>query len=108
MVVVYMQISAYTSVMSNKLAVYDNPDVLRVVAGWFERKHQNSFPGASLYDMYQSYSEYTLSPRLVYQRMDVSSFAKCLVACKIIDVNGGWSYEPDYTPKRYEITRATA
>lgn len=94
--------------MPNKLAVYDNPEILKVVSQWFEEKHENRFASASLDDMYQSYCEYMISPVFTRQRVDIHAFVKCLVACKIIDINGAWSFEPEYTPKRYEITRATA
>lgn len=98
--------------MAGKIAAYDTPRTKEVVAQWFEEKHDNEFRLddrlATIADLFQSFHEYTTPIVYTYERMDVSTFAKCLVACKIIDVGGWWVYRPDYTPLRYEITRATA
>lgn len=98
--------------MANKLAVYNNPYILAVVSRWFEETYgkvaalDNGF--LTVRDLYQSYSEYTVSPEFIHERLNLSEFAKCIVACRILDIGGRFVYRPEYKPAISAITRATA
>ena len=95
--------------MPNRLASYKNPEILEVVATWFERKHNNDIDYfVTLAELYQSYYEFTLPPMYTFQRLNINEFAKCLVACKIIDIGGKYTHLPDHIPAPSAITRATA
>lgn len=98
--------------MSNKLALYKNPEVIAVVNEWFQTTHDNDFyePAKILgvADMYQSYHHFTLPIQYTHYRMDINMFAKCLAAAKILDIGGRWRYAENYQPSKYELTRATA
>ena len=94
--------------MSNKQAIYDDPGTLAVVSKWFSNTYGDAPVESDLQGLYQSYYEYVTSPEYMFNRMDISAFVKCLVACRIIEIDGAWEHRPNYTPKRYEITRATA
>jgi hypothetical protein len=96
----------------NSYAPYKNPDILAVVSQWFEETYgttahkENGF--LTVHDLYQSYSEYTLDPKYLHYRLNVNEFAKCIVACKILDIGGRFRYAPSYVPTVSAITRATA
>lgn len=99
--------------MSNTLAVYRNPDILTLVSQWFSdtygvtaSKQGGGF--LTIRDLYQSFSEYTIAPKYADRRLNMSEFAKCIVACKILDIGGRYRYVPDYEPAPSAITRATA
>lgn len=98
--------------MGNRTARYDSEYTLSVIRLWFKQNHENKYKRdnapVSLEDLFQSYHRFTASPSRAFDRMDIHTFAKCLVACKILDMGGYWELRPNYTPKRYEITRATA
>lgn len=98
--------------MSNKLARYKDEKVLTFISEWFKDIHQNDFYELGKYkvleDLYQSYHEFTTPMSYVEYRMDMSTFAKCLIACKILDIGGRFRYAPDYQPAPSAITRATA
>jgi len=98
--------------MSNTLAVYKNPDILALVAKWFKETYgqiaalDDGF--LTVKDLYQSYSEYTIDPKYIHQRLNLNEFAKCIVACKILDIGGRFIHRPEYEPAVSAITRATA
>ena len=98
--------------MSNTLAVYRNPEILALVSKWFEETYgkvaalDNGF--LTVKDLYQSFSEYTVDPKFIRQRLNLNEFAKCIVACKILDIGGRFVYRPEYEPAVSAITRATA
>ena len=98
--------------MANKLAVYNNPEVLAIVSEWFEKTYgkvaavDNGF--LTVKDLYQSFSEYTVDPKYLQQRLNLNEFAKCIVACKILDIGGRFVHRPEYEPAVSAITRATA
>lgn len=98
--------------MPNKLAPYKNPEILELVFQWFETTYGNEAISPSgfltIEDLYQNFSEYTVDPKYVHQRLNINEFAKCIVACKILDIGGRFRYEPSYEPARSAITRATA
>ena len=98
--------------MSNTLAVYKNPEVLETVMDWFQATYGNLAVDYSRFlgvqDLYQSYHEYTTDPKYVFKRLNVNEFAKCLVACRIIDIGGSFRLIPNYEPAPSAITRATA
>lgn len=95
----------------NRLAPYKNPEILALVSEWFEATYgteasrENGF--LTVQDLYQSFSEYTLDPRYINQRLNASEFAKCVVACKILDIGGRFRLTPHYQPAVSAITRAT-
>lgn len=92
--------------MTNRKAKYDDEKTLKIIREWFE--NQGTFNG-NLKELYQSYYEYVVAPEYVFERMDIHTFAKCLVACRIIEVvQNHWALRENYTPKRYEIVKATA
>lgn len=97
--------------MPNKLAPYKNPKILELVSKWFEVTYgeeaisPNGF--ITVEDLYQNFSEYTLDPRYVRSRLNINEFAKCIVACKILDIGGRFVHRPEYEPAPSAITRAT-
>lgn len=97
--------------MPNKLAPYKNPDTLKLVAKWFEKTYGEEAVAVGKFltveDLYQNFSEYTLNPRYIHQRLDINQFAKCIVACKILDIGGRFVHRPEYEPAPSAITRAT-
>lgn len=98
--------------MVNKLAAYKDEQILTFISEWFADVHGNNFYSderfVTLIDLYQSYCEFTL-PMVHYElRMDINTFAKCVVACKILDIGGRFRYAPTYEPAPSAITRATA
>lgn len=98
--------------MANRLAVYDNPEVLRLVSEWFKVTYGVTAHAEvgflTIRDLYQSFSEYTIGRAFIDRRLNLSEFAKCVVACKILDIGGRFVYVPTYEPIRSAITRATA
>lgn len=98
--------------MSNKLARYKDPEVLAFISKWFAEVHDNQFHRedrfVGLTDLYQSYHEYTMPIKCTAFRMDINMFAKCIVACKILDIGGRFRHVPTYEPAPSAITRATA
>lgn len=69
--------------------------------GWFEREP------VTILHLYQSYCEYTLALALYPSRLDLNQFAKCLVACHILDIGtGSWVRSDEWQPKEYELRRA--
>ena len=96
----------------NKLAKYKDPEILSLVSQWFEEIYGTEASAdegfLSLEDLYQSFTEYTLEPKYTHQRLDINQFAKCIVACKILDIGGRFRYAPTYQPAVSAITRATA
>lgn len=98
--------------MANTLAKYKDPEVLQFLSDWFEDVHGNSFARdgefVTLADLYQTYHEYTVPIQYTRFRMDINTFAKCVVACKILDIGGRFRYQPTYDPAPSAITRATA
>ena len=98
--------------MPNKLAPYKNPEILELVSTWFEQCYgveaYDNDRFVTIEDLYQSFSEYTVDPKYVHQRLNINEFAKCIVACKILDIGGRFRYEPSYEPAVSAITRATA
>jgi len=98
--------------MTNKLAVYKNAEILALVSKWFSETYGESAYKEdgflSVRDLYQSFSEYTLDRRFIDKRMNLNEFAKCIVACKILDIGGRFRYVPNYEPRPTAITKATA
>lgn len=98
--------------MSNSVAVYRDPVILALVSKWFEDTYGVSASSGDGYlmivDLYQSFSEYTIGRQFAYQRLNIDQFAKCLVACKIIDIGGRFRVVPTYQPSNSAITRAKA
>ena len=98
--------------MSNTLAVYKNQEILALVAKWFEETYGHEAHLEKGYmtveDLYQSFSEYTIAPQFIRQRLNINEFAKCIVACKILDIGGRFRLVPTYEPAPSAITRATA
>lgn len=98
--------------MSNKVARYKDEKTLQFISEWFKDIHDNDFyfsgQFVGLLDLYQTYHEFTTPQAYADYRMDASTFAKCLVACKILDIGGRFRYAPDYEPAPSAITRATA
>jgi hypothetical protein len=98
--------------MANRLAVYNNPEILAMVSRWFKETYgevaalDNGF--LTVKNLYQSYSEYTIAPEFIHERLNLSEFAKCIVACKILDIGGRFMYRPEYEPAISAVTRATA
>lgn len=96
----------------NKIAPYKNPEILALVSRWFEETYgdvaakDDGF--LTVHDLYQSFSEYTVDPKYIHQRLNASEFAKCIVACKILDIGGRFRVAPTYEPAPSAITRATA
>lgn len=93
-------------------AAYKNPEILALVSAWFKETYgeEASAEGGFLTvkDLYQSFSEYTLDPKYIHQRLNINEFAKCIVACKILDIGGRFRYVESYDPAPSAITRATA
>jgi hypothetical protein len=56
--------------------------------------------------MYQSYCEYTIPKKYIRERIGPKEFPKCLVAAKIMQVDGCWEYIEDWEPKEYKMLRA--
>lgn len=98
--------------MPNRLASYKNPEILELVSTWFKTTYgetaQKQSGFLTVADLYQSFSEYTISPEYAQYRLNIQEFAKCLVACRILDIGGVFMYRPEYEPKPSAITRATA
>ena len=97
--------------MPNKLAPYKNPETLALVSQWFKETYGDTAGKKdgwlTVADLYQSFSEYTVDPRYIHQRLNVNEFAKCIVACKILDIGGRFRYVPSYRPAPSAVTRAT-
>lgn len=97
--------------MANKTAVYRDEHILGVVEAWFKEAHNNEYGEkgvfVTVHDLYQSYCEYTIGREYISARMTMSQFAKCLAACKIVDIGGRWRYIKEYQPTNYDLTRAT-
>lgn len=91
--------------MSNKTALYKNEHILNVISGWFNNTPPTQ-DARTLPQLFQLYHEYTTDPNLTFARMSINDFAKCLVACKIIDISGKFTYIPEYTPSKSAVTRA--
>lgn len=93
-------------------APYKNPKILALVSQWFEETYGTEASAEdgflTVKDLYQSFSEYTLDPKYIHERLNVNEFAKCIVACKILDIGGRFRYAPTYDPAPSAITRATA
>jgi hypothetical protein len=98
--------------MPNKLAKYKDPETLALVSNWFKEIYGDEAHAdtgfLTIHDLYQSFSEYTIEERYLHQRMNVNEFAKCVVACRILDIGGRFRYQPTYEPAVSAITRATA
>lgn len=98
--------------MPGRLAPYKNPEVLEVVSQWFKETYGETAQKRNkvliVYDLYQSYCEYTIRPEYTHQRLNASEFAKCIVACKILDIGGVFQHRPTYEPAVSAVTRATA
>lgn len=98
--------------MPNRLASYKNPETLELVHRWFKTTYGNTAQKDrgfyTVSELYQSFSEYTIDPEYADRRLNLQEFAKCLVACKIIDIGGVFMHRPEYAPKPSAITRATA
>lgn len=94
--------------MANKLAAYKNPDTLQFVRSALE-PFLSDPPTVhpTLADLYQHYHEYTTPPEYDRYRMDGATFAKCVVACRIVDTGGGFRYVDSYKPARSAIAYAT-
>jgi len=92
-------------------AAYKNPETLAVLLRWFEQTYGTTASKEDGYltiqDLYQSYCEYTIDPLYVSQRLNINEFAKCVVACRILDIGGQFVHRPSYQPAPSAITRAT-
>lgn len=104
------------------LVPYRRTEILDVVSAWWVSTYPDGkaeFPSTSLPDgwsernpltvlhLYQSYCEFTLAKQHFDKRLDLSQFAKCLVACAITDIgSGSWRHLPNWVPKDYELRRA--
>lgn len=96
----------------NNYAPYKNREILDLVSKWFAETYGETAAKEdgflTVHDLYQSYSEYTLDPKYIHMRLNVNEFAKCIVACKILDIGGRFRHAPSYRPTPSAITRATA
>lgn len=96
----------------NSYAPYKNPEILALVSRWFKEIYGETAAKEdgflTVADLYQSFTEYTLDPKYAHQRLNINEFAKCIVACKILDIGGRFRLAPSYKPAPSAITRATA
>lgn len=91
--------------MGNKLAVYKDQSILDEVDKWWQRA---GFHVAPFEDLYQSYYEYTVLPVRANSRLSADQFAKCLMAIRVLEIDGRWKQVAEWQPTPDQIRRVTA
>lgn len=93
--------------MANKLATYKDPAFINAVNNWWRQSYPFNEAKTSIDDLYDSYYGFALDGRMRFWRMNFDQFVKCLMAARILDVDGVWRQANDWTPTIDQIRRAT-